>query len=126
MNLGKFFYNFKFLIKAKWRFRLPQNKKILVIDGNINPFGRYFKDKDINILYRRGEEINITILLLCIINFDLTALGYYKRFIKFSKPKIILTACDHYAILFQLSNLTKIKTVFEYALIAFIVYFVFF
>ena len=112
MNLGKFFYNFKFLIKAKWHFRLPQNKKILIIDGNINPFGRYFKDKDINILYRRGEEINIAILLLCIINFNLTPLGYYKQFIKFSKPKIILTACDHYAILFQLSELTKIKTAF--------------
>ncbi len=101
---------FKILFYSKWILSTPKQKKILVIDGASNPFERYFKKSDINILYRRGEEINIPTLFSCLLNFQLSVLGYYKKYIKFSKPKVILTNFDHYQSFYRISNLTKVKT----------------
>ena len=96
----------------KWIFLLPEKRKILVVDAILNPFTHYFKENEMNIFYRRGEEINISILFLCLINLELSGLGYYKQYIKFAKPKIILTGIDYYPNFYRLSNLTKVKTAF--------------
>ena len=100
----------KYVILGKWVFLPPKPKKILVCDGVQNPFKVYFKEKDLNILYRRGEEINIFILLSCLINFNLSTENYYKKYIQFAKPKIILSAITTFPMFYRLSKLTNVKT----------------
>ena len=110
------FNNYKFILKlifsSKWKFTLPKSRKILIIDANTNPFKHYFKKEECNLLFRRGEEINISILFKCLLIKRLNILGYYKTFIEYANPKIILTAIDHYPSFYFLSKLTNIKTAF--------------
>ena len=110
--INKIKLKFKFIFLSKWIFSLPKKRKILVVDGILNPFTNYFKANEINILYRRGEEINMVILFICLIRFEMTGLGYYKQYIKFTKPKIILSGIDVYPNFYLLSKLTKVKTAF--------------
>ena len=96
----------KYLIFSKWTFLPPKPKKILIIDGIQNPFKEYFKEKDINILYRRGEEMNIFVLFSCLVNFRLSTESYYKKYIKFAEPKIILTAINTFPMFYRLIFVT--------------------
>ena len=100
----------RYLLFSKWRFLPPKPKKILISDGIQNPFQKYFKEKDMNILYRRGEEINIFVLLSCLANLNFTTENYYKTYIRFAKPKIILSSINTYPMLYRLSKLTNVKT----------------
>ena len=84
-------------------------KKILIIDGSDNPFKFFFKSKEYEIIYRRGEEINLYVIFLCIKNFKFSSLDYYITYIKIVRPKIILTYFDHFNFFYKLSKLTKIK-----------------
>ena len=68
------------LLKAKWRLLPPKRKKIVIFDGVQNPFSKYFKDSDYNIIYRRGEEINIFVLIKCLLEFNFKPLNYYLNF----------------------------------------------
>ena len=69
MKLKKFA---EILIKSRWKFSKPQKKNILVVDEQYNPFDKYFRSRDINIFYRRGEEINFYIVWECLKDFDLS------------------------------------------------------
>ena len=111
MNLSRIFLLSKYFIKSKWKFLPPSKKKFLIFDGIINPFYKYFNKKDMNVLYRRGEEINFFILINCILNFSLNSWTYYRLFIKYSDPKIILTAIDNSMVFYRLKEITKIPTI---------------
>ena len=50
-------------LKSRWDLNKIKKKKFLLVDGNYNPFTKYYNKKDFNILYRRGEKINIRILI---------------------------------------------------------------
>ena len=110
MYFNKLKYLVKVILFSKWNFNLPESRKVLIIDGENNPFQSYFDKKDYHVLYRRGEEINFNIIFKCIISNKLSIPGYYETYIKFVKPKIILTAFDHYPSFYQLSKKTNIKT----------------
>ena len=45
--------------KSKWDLSKIKKKKFLLVDGNSNPFLKYYDKKDFNILHRRGEKINL-------------------------------------------------------------------
>ena len=100
----------KFLFFSKWVFSLPQKKTFLLVDGLYNPFLKYFDESNFNIIYRRGESINIRVILKCILNFNLSSLNYYKQYIKLASPKIIFTAFDYHPIFYRLSKLSSAKT----------------
>ena len=53
---------FRYIYKSKWKIQLPKKNKFILVDGEYNPFVKYIKKKDITVLYRRGEEINLNIL----------------------------------------------------------------
>jgi surface carbohydrate biosynthesis protein len=106
-NLAIFF---KYVLRARWVVMLPKKNKFLLVDGEYNPFTKYIKKKDLTILYRRGEEINFSILFKCILNLKFTTLDYCAEFIKHVAPKIILTAFDYHTIFYKLSKKTGIKT----------------
>ena len=106
-NLNIFF---KYFLKARWTIRLPKTNKFVLVDGSYNPFLRYIKKKNFTPLYRRGEEINFSILLKCLLKFKFTTLDYCAEFIKHVSPKLILTAFDYHTIFYKLSKKTGIKT----------------
>jgi surface carbohydrate biosynthesis protein len=105
-----FFSYLKILIRAKWDYKKIKKKKFLLVDGDDNPFLKYYNKKDFNIIHRRGESINTRVLLKCILNFNLTALNYYRYFIKLADPKLIFTAFDYHPIFYKLSKLSGVKT----------------
>ena len=55
---------FRYILKAKWTIKPSRKNKFILVDGNYNPFLKYIK-KDMTVLCRRGEEINLYILLKC-------------------------------------------------------------
>ena len=59
--------NKKYLIHSRWKICPPKERDVLIFDGIKNPFKEYFKKSSYNVLYRRGEEINLFILLICIL-----------------------------------------------------------
>ena len=109
-----FFYNlkvfFKYIFKAKWIIKLPKKNKFILVDGDYNPFLEYIKKKNITILYRRGEEINLNILFKCFLKLKISTLDYCAEFIKHVSPKLIMTAFDYHTIFYKLGKKTGIKT----------------
>ena len=43
---------FKILFKSKWDLSKIKKKKFLLVDGDSNPFIKYYDKKDFNTLYR--------------------------------------------------------------------------
>ena len=54
------------------------------------------------VLCRRGEEINLYILLKCLLKVKISTLDYCDEFIKHVSPKLILTAFDYHTIFYKL------------------------
>ena len=106
-----FFYLLKIIIKFNFEFSKPLMKKYLIIDGIKNPLSKIFSKNDYNIFYRRGEKLNLPIILECLLEFKLNSLNYYLKYIKYSKPKIIFTFFDFIHIFYILGELTKVKTI---------------
>ncbi len=108
----KIFHAMKLFFLSRWNINIPPQKKILIIDGSDNPFKFFFNRKEYEIIFRRGEEINLYIIFLCIKNFKFSRFDYYTTYINIVRPRIILTYFDHYNFFYKLSKLTKIKTAF--------------
>ena len=64
-------------LKSKWDLSKIEKKKFLLVDGNSNPFVKYYDKKDFNIIYRRGEKLNIRILIKCIFDLNISSLIYF-------------------------------------------------
>jgi surface carbohydrate biosynthesis protein len=109
--LYRIFYLIRILFKAKYIFSFPVSRSILIYDGNLNPFKKYFSKKS-NVLFTRGEELNIPILLLCLKELNISPINYFSKYIKYSRAKLIITATDNYHTFFILSELTNVKTIF--------------
>ena len=109
-DLKIFIFLIKYLFFSRWKFKLPKKSKFVLVDGIYNPFLKYLKKNDFTYLYRRGEEINFSILLKCLIKFKFSSLDYCAEFIKHVSPKLILTAFDYHTIFYKLSKKTGIKT----------------
>ncbi len=106
-------YNlFKLIFFSRWKINFPPKKDILIIDGSDNPFKFFFKVNDYEIIFRRGEEINLPVIFKCLFNFKFSSLDYYLNYISFVQPKIILTYFDNFNFFYKLHKLTKIKTAF--------------
>ena len=102
----------KIFLKSKWEFCPPKKKKFLIFDGISIPFFDYIDKNQSNILFIRGEKLNLYILFKCFIknkfNFD----GYIHEFIKASQPKVVLTFIDNNPKFYSLHSLGNFKTIF--------------
>ena len=110
MIVKKFFFLFKTFFKAKWVFLLPRKVDIVVFDGILNPFSKFLQDKKYSIFYNRNEEINIILLLQCFLNFKISKQEYIKRYFKYSRPILVITAIDNSINFLKLKDFLKIKT----------------
>lgn len=89
---------------------MPKKNTFLLVDGEYNPFLKYIKKEKFTTFYRRGEKINLNILLRCILKFNFTSIEYYKEFVKFVSTRLILTAFDYHVSFYRLSKDTSVKT----------------
>ncbi len=104
------------LFKAKWFFLKPKKKKILIFDRNSEKaFKLFFKKNEYSILDRRGESLNIFVLVFTLIydgfncllknDFSLLKLNYFKNYINFVSPKVVLNYIDVDFSFYQLKGL---------------------
>jgi surface carbohydrate biosynthesis protein len=119
MVFYKFFFAFNLFIKSKWVFSYPEKKPILLYDHQFILDGVY--KKKTAILYKRGEEINIPVLLHCLKEFDFSFHGYLLRYINFVEPKVIVSFLSQYPKFYFLSKQTGITTIlFQYGNMAYL------
>lgn len=94
-NIKKFL---SILFKIKFDFILPNNSNILLYDTNLsNQFINFFKNYEkIQILNTRYERINLLILInsICKNGFKNLMTNYVLNYIKFTRPKLVLTFND--------------------------------
>ena len=108
----KFLKKIYIFIKSEKLFFPPKNKKILVFDGNNNPFEHYILKNDMEVLFTRGEKINLFILLKCLLKNKLDVNNYLKEYIKYVNPKLILTFIDNSRIFYSIHKIANCKTAF--------------
>lgn len=111
MNFNKIYHFLKILVFSKWDFKLPKQKPIMIYDGVKNPFKKYFKSNQYNIFFRRGENINLLILIECLFHFKLKPDYYLKLYIKYASPKIIITAIETNLSFYTFSRKYNIPTI---------------
>ncbi len=95
-----------FKIKKSWR--IPKKAKIIIYDHHFYfYFHKYINKSEYVIYHNRIEsdsEINILIVLECLINFDFKLKSYKKRFFKHVNPKIVITMNDNNPGFFKLKR----------------------
>ena len=82
----------KILLKTKFELYKPKQKNILIFDntGADTPYYRYLKKKDCEILFVKGEKINLYVIFVLILKFKKITLGeYINQYIELHKPKFI-------------------------------------
>ena len=82
----------KTLLNAKFEFKKPEQKKILIFDykGGTAFYYKYFNEGTSSIFYVRGETINLYTILSIIINFkSVSQKNYIDEYIRAVKPEYI-------------------------------------
>ena len=111
--MSVFFSRLVKIIKAKWIFEYPKKSKIIVFDSLWSEYmSNFFRKKEVEVLCTRYEEINIPILIKCLIKKNLSSKSYYKEFIESVNPKLIITFIDNAKRFWEIHKITKIKTAF--------------
>ena len=92
------FTSFKLFLKSKFKFFLPESKKVLIYDDSNSDFiFTLIKKEQCEILHTRFEEINIPILLMSIFSFNKKKLSekYVRLYIKHVNPEVVMTFIDN-------------------------------
>jgi len=105
--LKNFFEISKKLFAMKFFFSLPKKKNILLYDEIHSLILKETIKKDFNILKTRKLEIYFWIFLKQIISFDFNFTTYCKNYIKFTKPKVVITFNERKPRFFDLKNSFK-------------------
>ena len=102
-----FIKKIKKLLKIKLLFKFPNKNSILLYDKIHSLILKETIKKDFNILKIRELEIYFWIFLKQIIFFDLKFVTYCKNYIKFTKPRVIITFNERKPQFFDLKNSFK-------------------
>ena len=100
----------KLISKSKFLFNKPIKKNYLIIDArNKNLLFRYIDKKNTNILYTRGEFINLYVLFYTLFFFGFKNIhfNYIKSFIKFSEPKYCITLNHPKVYFYKIKNINQ-------------------
>ena len=93
---------------------MPQESKILIYDGNkTDKIILFLKNYKLKILYIRWEVLNIPCFFLALTKGKGFMINYIDLFIKYTKPKLVITFCDNDHRFLNLSKRhNSIKTLF--------------
>ena len=95
----------KSLTRLRWRFKQPKQRDVLLFfKTGAEVISPYFKPNEFQVLDLRESEVNIPIAIRCLLTGDLSAENYARQFIKFAKPKLILTFIDNFPPYYLLKN----------------------
>lgn len=95
-------------IKAKWIFKKPNKKNILIYDRHSETFYKFlFSKKNCEFMDVRYESINIYVLFVTFLASGIKNFkdNYKKNFIKLVSPKIVYTSIDNSPAFFRLKNI---------------------
>ena len=94
------------LIKAKWVFKKPCKKKILIYDS-VTQAQFIFSKKNYKILYVRYESINLYVLCTTLFTFGIKNFknNYKKNFIMLVSPKVVYTGIDNNPAFYKLKDI---------------------
>ena len=115
--MKKIFQILKLIFYAKKVWSRPNKVDILIYDNNFSEyFVKKFSNYKCDILFLRGENINIFIIFKLIFSFKFKnlILNYSKLYIETAQPKIIITGTDNNINFYKLKNQVdklKFKTV---------------
>ena len=116
MLLKKIIIFLKVLINAKYIFKFPQKKKILLFDDNLEFFlNRCIPKSKYSVLFSRNKNYNLLLILKLLCKFKFSYLNYFNEYIKYVDPKILLTFSDNYPIFYKLKVPKKTKKIFAQA-----------
>ena len=84
------------LINSRYSFSSPKESKVLFFDLQSEELiNNYFKKKDYEILYIRGENLNFNIILNMILKLKFSFKDYVYTYIKKVNPKVVITFIDN-------------------------------
>ena len=89
--MRKLFKHLKIILNSKFDFKKPNKNRLLVFDenGSTTPYYKSFIGK-CEILYTKGERINLYVLLKLIIKFKKISIkSYINEYIKLVSPQYI-------------------------------------
>lgn len=84
------------VIKIKFVFFPPLKKSVLLYDNDGNELAsKIFKNNTYSILHTRKESLNVLILLITLIKGKFNTFEYYKNYVNYVSPKIVITFNDN-------------------------------
>lgn len=97
------------LLRAKWLFRKPSKKKILIYDS-ITEAELIFPKKNYEILHVRYESINLYVVFATLLTFGTKNFksNYKKVFIMHVSPKVVYTGIDNNPAFYKLKDIYKL------------------
>ena len=98
------------VLRAKWVFAKPKNRRILIYDRYSEDYSRYlFRKKDCEILVARRESLNLYVFFLTLksLKFKNILDNYKKIYIELVSPKIVYTAIDNNPGFFKLKAVSN-------------------
>jgi surface carbohydrate biosynthesis protein len=91
----------------------PSSKEILIYDNQGSKYiGRYLKKNSYEILHTRKEKFSILIILKCLLKLKFTTVEYVREYIKFVRPKLIISYIDNNPSFYNLKNISSARTLF--------------
>ena len=106
---------FKIIIFADYSFHFPKKNKVVLWDDNLSEFlETQISRNKFTILYSRGENYNILILIKTFLKkgFFFTGEDYFNTFLDYVEPKVLVTFTDNYDIFYRIGNFKNIKKIF--------------
>jgi surface carbohydrate biosynthesis protein len=99
-------------LKSKFYFK-PSRKNILIYDQNGEKYiNTYLNKETYEILHTRKEKFSLLIILICIVKLKFSLTEYIEEFIKYARPKIIITFIDNNFNYYKLKINNNIKKIF--------------
>ena len=105
----------KILIKCKFVLFLPKKSDVVIWGAprfiKVLIDKQFIPKKKISLIHIWGESINLSILLKCILKLRLNILDYSEEYLRYTKPKIIISFLDNYEIFYKLKSEKKQKKI---------------
>jgi surface carbohydrate biosynthesis protein len=110
----KLWQSFCVVIFSEKKWCWPKKSEVLILDASQpEVFEKYFKPWSSEVLYMRGEQFNMLVLLASLFRRGSRINAYTDCFIEKVRPKLIATYMHHYANFYTISDkYPEIKTIF--------------
>ena len=107
-NLQQFLNLFFF---SKKIFTKPDKSEILIFDSDHSKLISFYFPKhkvhiiDVRYKQQKGQKINVFIILKLLFFFKLNSYNYFKEYIRYVSPKIIITLIDNNEVFFKVKKM---------------------